>query len=69
MKAKTYDVHFDDANDSNNKGFSQTFDYCKSYIESNNGSNESYFGDYKGGTVSIVCNETGEIVFEKIITN
>jgi hypothetical protein len=30
----------------------------------NNGTDESYFADYKGGTVSVVCNETGEKVFE-----
>lgn len=61
---KTYDIHFNDSTDSNNKGFNESLDYCKSYIESNNGTNESYFEDYKGGTVSIVCNETGETVFE-----
>lgn len=61
---RTYDIHFNDSTDSNNKGFNESLDYCKSYIESNNGTNESYFEDYKGGTVSIVCNETGETVFE-----
>lgn len=61
---KTYDVHFNDANDSNNKGFKESFEYCKEYIEFHNGTNESYFADYKGGTVSIVCNETGEAVYE-----
>lgn len=25
---KTYDVHFNDANDSNNKGFKESFEYC-----------------------------------------
>ena len=34
------------------------------YIEANNGSNEDYFKAYKGGTVSIVDNSTGETVFE-----
>lgn len=62
---KTYDVHFNDNNDSNNKGFSETLEYCKHYIRHNNGTNESYFADYKGGTVSIVCNETGETVYEE----
>lgn len=61
---KTYDVHFNDSTDSNSKGFQSTLDYCMSYIESNNGTRESYFGDYKGGTVSVVCNETGETVYE-----
>ncbi len=62
---KTYDVHFNDTNDSNNKGFKEPFEYCKEYIESNNGTNESYFADYKGGIVSIVCNETGEEVYSE----
>lgn len=64
---KTFDVHFDDSNDSNNKGWSQTIDYCKDYINSNNGTNDSYFGDYKGGIVSIVCNETGETAYAEAI--
>ncbi len=64
---KTYDVHFNDSNDSNNKGFRESFDYCKNYIEAYNGTNESYFEDYKGGTVSIVCNETGEEVYSEDI--
>lgn len=62
---KTYDVYFSDVTDSNNKGFNESFNYCKSYIEGHNGTNESYFGDYKGGSVSIVCNETGEEVYSE----
>lgn len=62
---KTYDVHFNDANDSNNKGFKESFEYCKDYIESYNGTDESYFADYKGGIVSIVCNESGEEVYSE----
>lgn len=62
---KTYDIHFNDSENSNNKGFEQTLDYCKNYIASNNGTNESYFADYKGGTVSIIDNETGETVHEE----
>jgi hypothetical protein len=62
---KTYDVHFNDANDSNNKGFKESFEYCKDYIESYNGTDESYFADYKGGIVSIVCNETEEEVYSE----
>lgn len=63
---RTYDVVFNDEYDSNSKNFvGASYDYCKGYIESNNGTNESYFADYKGGTVSIVCNETGETVYEE----
>jgi len=61
---KTYDVHFNDDQDSNNKGFELTIQECKDYIEMWNGSDESYFEDYKGGIVSVVENETGETVFE-----
>ena len=60
---KTYDVQFDDDDNTNSKGWSMPYAYCKDYIESNHGTNNSYFADYKGGTVSIVCNETGEIVY------
>lgn len=59
----TYDVVFEDDNASNRKGWHETFEYCKNYIESNNGTNNSYFADYKGGTVSIYCNETEEEVY------
>lgn len=64
---RTYDIHFNDEESSNNKGFRESFEYCKNYIEMYNGSNHSYFADYKGGTVSIVCNETGETVHEEEI--
>jgi len=63
-KMKTYDVHFNDNNDSNSKGFKMTLKEAKDYINSNNGSKNSYFADYKKGTVSVVCNETGETVYE-----
>ena len=57
---KTYDVCFDDDNSSNDEGWYETYEYCKNYIEMYNGTNESYFQDYKGGLVSIYCNETGK---------
>ena len=62
---RTYDVIFNDDTDSNSKGFESSFDYCKNYILSFNGSNHSYFADYKGGVVQVVCNETGEVVYEE----
>ena len=61
----TYDVVFNDDNASNSKGWHETFEYCKNYIESNNGTNNSYFADYKGGIVSIYCNETEEEVYSE----
>lgn len=64
MKKKTYNVVFNDETSSNDKGFREPYDYCMNYIKSNNGTNNSYFKDYKAGTVSIVCNETGETVYE-----
>lgn len=60
----TYDVVFDDDTSSNEKGFKSSFQDCLDYIEMNNGTNESYFESYKGGVVSIVCNETGTTVYE-----
>lgn len=64
---KTYDVRFNDSCNSDSKGFRSSFDFCKDYIDMYNGSNDSYFGDYKGGTVSIVCNETGEEVYSELV--
>lgn len=63
----TFDVCFNDSENSNNKGFEADFDYCKDYIDNYNGTDESYFEDYKGGTVSIVNNNTGETVYEEEI--
>jgi hypothetical protein len=60
---ETFDVVFNDDNNSDRKGFKESLDYCENYVTSNNGSDESYFADYKGGTVSVVCNETGEIAY------
>ena len=60
----TYDVHFDDENNSNCKGWAISLAECKDYIDSYNGTNESYFADYKGGTVSIYCNELDKTVYE-----
>lgn len=64
-KHLTYDVVFNNENDSNSKGFKSSIEDCKKYIEMNNGSNDSYFADYKGGIVSVVCNETGEEVYSE----
>lgn len=61
----TYDIFFNDSENSNNKGFALSLEDAKAYIANNNGTNNSYFADYKGGTVSIVCNETNETVYEE----
>lgn len=60
----TYDVHFNNDEESNSKGFELSLDEAKQYIAQYNGTNESYFKDYKAGIVSVVNNETGEVVFE-----
>ncbi len=61
---KTYNIVFNDSENSNDKGFVLPFEDAEAYIERYNGTKESYFADYKGGTVSIVCNETGETIYE-----
>ena len=60
----TYDVHFDDENNSNCKGWAISLAECNDYIDAYNGTNESYFADYKGGTVSIYCNAPDATAFE-----
>lgn len=60
---RTFDVIFNSDTDSNEKGMAVTIDEARKYISQYNGTNESYFADYKGGTVSVVCNMTGEVVY------
>ena len=67
MKTLTFNVVFNDSDNSNDKGFSDSLDYCMSYIKKNNGTNESYFADYKGGIVQVVCNETGDVMHEEVV--
>ena len=62
---KTYDVVFNDNENSNSKGFAVDLDSAIAYIQANNGSNYSYFADYKGGTVAVVNNQTGETVYQE----
>lgn len=47
---KTYNVVFNDDLNSDQKGFAYTYDEAFHYINQYNGTNESYFADYKGGT-------------------
>lgn len=56
----TFDVVFNDDESSNSMGFKASEKYCRDYIKANNGSSNGYFCDYKGGIVSVVCNETGQ---------
>jgi hypothetical protein len=64
---KTYDVYFNDSENSNNKGFKLSIEQCQDYINRYNGTTDGYFADYKNGYVSIICNETDEVVFEEPI--
>jgi hypothetical protein len=59
----TFDIVFDSDTSSNNKGFSNDFEYCFNYVNIHNGTNHSYFKVYKGENVSIYCNEMEEIVY------
>ena len=60
-----YDVVFNDNSDSNSMGFKSTYSECINYILMNNGTSNSYFEDYKGGSVSVVDIETGEEVYSE----
>jgi len=60
----TYDIYFHSSEDSANKGFKYSLEQAKNYISMNNGTNNSYFQDFKGGLVQIVCNETEEVAYE-----
>jgi hypothetical protein len=64
---KTYDVHFDDNDNSNSEGFEMTFQDAVSYITRHNGTNHSYFADYKGGIISVVCNQNEKTVYQQKI--
>lgn len=63
----TYDVCFDDDTASDCKHFRSSIKDCRAYIKCYNRTNVSYFEDYKGGIVSIRCNETGETIYEEEI--
>lgn len=63
----SFDVQFDNDTSSDCEGFNISYNDCKQWIEFNRNDKTTYFGDYKGGTVSIVCNETGEIVYSEPI--
>lgn len=64
---KTYDIHFNDSESSNNNGFSMEKQEAIDYVERVLNMRSSYVSDYAGGYISVVCNETGETVFEKEI--
>lgn len=62
----TYDVIFNDENDSNSMGFEMTKSEAIDYIKTWNGTDHTYFGDYKGGIVSVVDSEGEEVYFDAV---
>lgn len=50
-------------------GWNVSYEYCKNYIEINNGRNDGYFPDYKGGTVSIINKISDEIEYIEEVKN
>lgn len=67
LEIETFDVQFDDDNNSDRKGFEMNQEECADWIDTWNGTDHSYFDDYKGGTVSIVSNLTDEVVASKTV--
>lgn len=66
-KNHKFDVMFNNDTMSDSKGFNTSYEYCKDYIEKYNGTNESYFEDYKGGIVSIYDVTDGEEVYYEVV--
>ncbi|MGR4860075.1 hypothetical protein ABLT32_13705 [Bacteroides pyogenes] len=64
---KTYDVVFNDSCSSNSKNIHGTEQECRDWIKKNRNDKSTYFGDYVGGTVSIICEQSGETVYEEEI--
>ena len=62
-KNHKFDVMFNNDTMSDSKGFNASYEYCLDYIKTYNGTNESYFEDYKGGIVSIYDTTDGEEVY------
>jgi hypothetical protein len=64
VEKQTYDIYFHSNDSSMNNGFRFTLEQAQNYISMHNGTNHSYFQDFKGGLVQIVCNETEEVIYE-----
>lgn len=57
----SYDVVFNDENNSDSMGFVESQKYCFDYIDAKKGSR---FAEYNGGTVKVVCRETEDVILE-----
>ena len=66
IKPLSYDLYFDADNefDRDYLYWSKSYQECKDYIDKYNGTDEKHFKTYKGGYVSIYCNELADTVFE-----
>lgn len=64
---KTYDIYLSDEGNSNNKGFSLSLEAAIDKVFDMLQTKDSYINDYKGGTISVVCNETEDVVWAKEI--
>ena len=62
-----FDVMFNNETSSNSRGWSESYEYCLDYIKQYNGTDESYFEDYKGGIVSIYDINDEVDVYEEAI--
>lgn len=60
-----YDVVFHGAANDNDKGMNASYSECLEYIQIYNGTDRSYFADYKGGTVCIHSLKRGVDVYEE----
>lgn len=68
-KYSGYDVVYTDDFNTDCEDFqNKSYEYCLNFIRWNNGTNKSYFADYKGGggTVSI-CDAEGNTVYSEDI--
>ena len=63
IKRHTYDIQFDSQRGKERRGWRVGCNACMKYIDNCNGRGERYMTPHKGGYVSIVCNETNEIVY------
>ena len=67
IKELTYDIMLSQDRNSFCIGWASTIERCKEYIENINGTDNNLLMDYNKGKISIFCNETGIIEYEKMV--